>query len=373
MALHRFLDEHRDEILELTKRRISRTSPDGTDDELIESIPELYDDLVAELRRQAGLPRETRVTEVNKSPTVHGAQRFRLGFTVTQLVHDYGALCYSITELAMENADFTPKEYQTLNQVLDVAIAEAVAEYSSLSEQDHDRLSDEKATEYLGFVAHELRNAISAAMLSFDAIRRGQVAIGGRTSNVLERSLLRLRALIDRSLTEVRLKSGLALSREPTNFRQLLEEVEATAAVEAQAKGTRLLVQADPELDGMVDHQLMVSALANLLQNAIKYSPQGAEIQLRCSPAEGGVAFEVEDECGGLPEEKIDELFSPFVRGRTEGGGLGLGLAITRQAVEAHGGGIHVRNVPGKGCVFVVNIPLEPRHGEVERPPMPMH
>lgn len=353
MTLHRFLDEHRDEILELTKRRIVQASSHGTEDELIDSIPELYDDLVATLRREAGLARQTQPTTLKKSATVHGAQRLRLGFTITQLVHDYGALCHSITELAKENTSITPQEY--------VAIAEAVAEYSSLREQDNERQTDRRATEHLGIVAHELRNAISAAVLSFDAIRRGQVGIGGRTSNVLERSLLRLRTLIDRSLTEVRFKSGLTLDLEPTNLRQLLEEVEASATVEAQAKGTHLLMQADPELNGMVDRQLIVSAVANLLQNAIKYSPRSAEVQLRCSASEGGMRIEVEDECGGIPEDAIDALFSPFVRGRTEGGGLGLGLAITRQAVEAHGGRNHVRNLPGKGCVFVVDIPVENR------------
>jgi hypothetical protein len=118
-------------------------------------------------------------------------------------------------------------------------------------------------------------------------------------------------------------------------------------------------LKVDPKLEGLVDHQLMVSALVNLVQNAIKYSPQGADVRVRCSAAEGGVTFEVEDACGGIPEDKIDELFSPFVRG-TEGRGLGLGLAITRQAVEAHGGQIRVQNLPGKGCVFIVKIPAEP-------------
>jgi signal transduction histidine kinase len=197
-------------------------------------------------------------------------------------------------------------------------------------------------------------------MISFDAIRRGQVATAGRTSDVLERSLLRLRMLIDRSLMEVRLKSGTALNRVPTNFRHLLEEVEATAGVEAEQKATRLVVRADPALNGMVDRHLMVSAIANLLQNAIKYSPPGATVQLRCSAAEEGIVIEVEDECGGLAEGSVTALFRPFVRGKMGGGGdggLGLGLAITRQAVEAHGGRIRVRNIPGKGCVFVVQIP----------------
>jgi signal transduction histidine kinase len=367
MSLHHFLDEHRDQILERTQRRIASGSPAGTDDELIESIPELFDDLVAELRRQVGLERETQPTTLEKSATTHGAQRLRLGFTITEVVHDYGALCNSITELAEQEGSITPKEYQTMNQVLDAAIAASVSEYSSLRDQEHDRRAEQQATEHLGFVAHELRNAISAALLSFDALRRGQVAIGGRTSNVLERSLLRLRGLIDRSLSEVRLKSGLALYRERTNFRQLLDEIEASVTVEMQAKGAHIVVEADPALEGAVDRQLLISALANLVQNGIKYSHDGATIRLRCKPGAGGrVTFEVEDECGGIAEDKLAELFTPFVRGTSETSGLGLGLAITRQAIEAHGGRVDVRNLPGRGCVFVVEIPVR---GAQERAP----
>ena len=355
MALHRFLDEHRDEILEMTRHRIAESSPSGTEADLLDSIPELYDEVIAALRRDAGHRAETTANE--QAAAAHGARRLRLGFTIRDLVHDYGALCNAITEKAEHEGDITPKEYQVLNQVLDTAVAAAVTEYADQREMDRERRADLRAAEHLGFVAHELRNAISTAMLSFDAIRHGQVSVGGRTSNVLERSLLRLRALIDRSLTEVRLKSGLTLIREPTSFRQLIEEVEASITVEAQAKGSRILAQVDPELHGLVDRQLIISAVANLLQNAIKYSPPGATLHLRCAATEDGVGLEVEDQCGGLAPEKLDRMFSPFVRGSDDSHGLGLGLAITRRAVEAHGGQIRVRNFPGKGCVFIVTLP----------------
>jgi signal transduction histidine kinase len=353
VPLHQFLSENRDQILRCTISNIAQGSPDGTEAELRDSLPELYDEVVARLRLEVGLPRQTAPTAHEKAAAAHGLQRLRLGFTITQLVHDYGALCNSITELAMQNGSITAQEYETLNQILDGAIAAAVSGYSS----EHDRAAELIAAEHLGFVAHELRNAISAAMLAFDMIRRGHVAIGGRTGDVLERSLTRLRGLIDRSLSEVRLKSGLTISPEPTAFRQLLEEVEASATVDAMTKSARIAIRADPTLTGSVDRQLLTSALANLVQNAIKYSRDGAEIQMRCSANDGGAIIEVEDECGGLPDGKTDELFNPFVRGRSEGRGLGLGLAITRQAVEAHRGRIHVRNLPGKGCVFVINLP----------------
>jgi signal transduction histidine kinase len=69
------------------------------------------------------------------------------------------------------------------------------------------------------------------------------------------------------------------------------------------------------------------------------------------------VTIEVDDQCGGLPDGKLEDLFSPFVRAREDVDGLGLGLPITRRAIEAHGGHIEVRNLPGKGCAFVVELP----------------
>jgi signal transduction histidine kinase len=97
--------------------------------------------------------------------------------------------------------------------------------------------------------------------------------------------------------------------------------------------------------------------VTNLLSNAFKYTPAGGRVILRARATEERVAIEVEDACGGIPESKSD-LFQPFgerrARNRT---GLGLGLSIARKAVRAQGGDIEVRNMPGKGCTFVIEIP----------------
>jgi signal transduction histidine kinase len=156
----------------------------------------------------------------------------------------------------------------------------------------------------------------------------------------------------------VRLKSGIALSLEPTVFRDLLEEVEASAMVEARSRDSHMTVSADPNLRASVDRQVMVSAVANLLHNAIQYSPTGAHIQIRARRShDGGVTVEVEDACGGLPEDQVEHLFRPFVRGEIGGPGLGLGLAIARHAVEAHGGALRFLNRAGKGCIFMIQLP----------------
>lgn len=148
------------------------------------------------------------------------------------------------------------------------------------------------------------------------------------------------------------------LQRETIRLCALVDEVRGTANVEAKAKDTRLVVECDPALQVSVDPQLLISAIANLVLNAIKYSPASSTVEIRCSRMKQEAALEVRDQCGGLPEQKIHELFEPFVRGRSDVSGLGLGLTITRRAIEAHGGRVEVRNLAGDGCVFVLHVPL---------------
>ena len=112
-----------------------------------------------------------------------------------------------------------------------------------------------------------------------------------------------------------------------------------------------------------VDRQLIAAALANLLQNAFKFSRPNGHVVLRTDTAfaPGRVAIEVEDECGGLPQGSAEDLFRPFEQRSNDRSGLGLGLAIARESVETNGGLIRARNLPGKGCIFTIDLPLSPR------------
>jgi signal transduction histidine kinase len=109
-----------------------------------------------------------------------------------------------------------------------------------------------------------------------------------------------------------------------------------------------------------VDRQLIAAALANLLQNAFKFSRPNGHVVLRTdiTTAPGRVMIEVEDECGGLPQGNAEDLFRPFEQRSQDRSGVGLGLAIARESVETNGGLIRARNLPGKGCVFTIDLPL---------------
>jgi signal transduction histidine kinase len=294
---------------------------------------------------------------MSESAILHGGELKQAGFTVAQVVHDYGDVCQAVTELAIElELPISADEFKTLNRCLDEAIAQAVTEFARQRELS---LSD-RGTERLGFFAHELRNLLSNAMLAFEVLKTGTVGVGGSTGMVLGRNLVALRDLIDRSLAAVRLEAGLQ-RRERVPLAQLMEEVEVAATIEAKVRGLQLTVTpVDAEGAINVDRQLIAAALANLLQNAFKFSRSKGHVVLRTdtATAPGRVLIDVEDECGGLPEGNAEELFRPFEQRSRDRTGMGLGLAIARESVETNGGLIRARNLPGKGCVFTIDLPL---------------
>ncbi len=350
--LHEFLSTHRQAILARTRERVAaRPTPRATPEEL-EGIPLFLDQLIEILRSTGG---GQGVFE--KGAARHGAQLLQRGFTVAQVVHDYGGVCQSVTELANElKAPISADEFRVFNRCLDDAIAEAVTEYTRQREQ----WITAEGRERTGELAHELRNAVGAAIVAFEVLRMGKVGLEGSTASVLSRSLQRLSTLINTSLTEVRLASG-AQSPERVSVRGLLEQVAVGSSMEASARGLAFeVVLCEVEVHAMIDHPLIAAAIANLLQNAFKFTRPGTRVVLRASATQQVVLIEVEDQCGGLPPGKAADLFRPFEQRGADRSGLGLGLSISRKSVEANGGELRVRDIPGRGCVFAIEFPRAP-------------
>jgi signal transduction histidine kinase len=348
--LHDFLSTNRSAIIARARVKVAaRPAPLATKQEIESGIPLFLDQLIESLRGS-----QATSLAMEKGATEHGGDLLKRGFTVAQVVHDYGGVCQAVTELADETkALISPDEFHTFNRCLDDAIAGAVTEYSRQREQS---LNDQ-GTERMGELAHELRNALGVAMLSFQTLRTGSVGLGGSTAALLGRSLTRLSALIDSSLARVRIESGLGTSAR-VSVSEFIEEVEVGATMGANGRGLTLVVTpVGSGVDVMVDRQLLAAAVSNLLQNAFKFTRPQGRVWLRTSSTLDRVLIEVEDECGGLPAGKADELFRPFRQGSPDRTGLGLGLSISRKAVEASGGEIGVRDVPGAGCVFSINLP----------------
>jgi signal transduction histidine kinase len=367
-VLHEFLAVNRDAIIARTREKVaSRIAPLAPEAELEHGVCLFLDQLIATLLSEQGTSARPSNEDIARGAALHGGELQRAGFTVAQVVHDYGDVCQASTEMALElQTPISTDEFRTLNRCLDEAIAHAVTEFGRRREVS---LAD-RGTERLGFFAHELRNLLSNALMAFHVLKSGTVGVSGGTGALLGRNLLALRELVDRSLAEVRLEAGLH-RREIVLLTDLLEEVEAGAAIEARARGLLFTVTAiPPGVVIEVDRQLIAAALANLLGNAFKFSRPGGRIVLRTDATrESRVLLEVEDECGGLPPGAAEELFRPFEQRSRDRSGLGLGLAIARESVESNGGEVRVRNLPGKGCVFTVDLSrLSPDTGRDTRP-----
>jgi len=174
---------------------------------------------------------------------------------------------------------------------------------------------------------------------------------------VLGRSLTALRDLIDSTLSDIRTAAS-HQRPELISVCEFLNDIAVGAALQAEYSGVQFTSEPiDPNLFVNVDRQLLASAVTNLLSNAFKYTPAGGRVILRARGMDGRVLIEVEDECGWLPGGKTD-LFKPFGERRGKNRtGLGLGLSIARRAVRAQGGEIEVRDMAGKGCTFVIQVP----------------
>jgi signal transduction histidine kinase len=355
--LYRFLIQNREKILASTREKTNALADRRPVSEASEKgLPSFYDHLVSELRREArGLPKRSERKHGPNSTLLHGRELSRLGYTVSQVVHGYGVLCQAITEVAEKaSAPISAGEFSTLNLCLDVAIAEAVTGFTKDAS-----LADVDSANRMGFLVHELRNALAAAIVAHSMVEKGVVGVGGSTNALLKRNLNRMRDILDRSFSEVRMHNDKAVDLRGVRLIDVVEEVEATASEDARVKGMTIAVEVAADLHVEADRNYLISALSNLVQNAVKYSKAGAAIRVRGLETEKSVVLEVEDRCGGLPKGKAAELFRPYVQKGADRSGLGLGLTISRQAVALNGGVLSVRDLPGKGCVFAIALPKQ--------------
>ncbi len=349
-----FILENRDRIVANARRRVeSRTSPRPSELEVTDGIPIFLDQLVDALRlMQAGGAVDH--TQIAASAGRHGQALLDVGLTIGQVVHDYGDVCQVITALAdQQGAPIPADDFRTLNLCLDDAIAAAVTTYARQREYT---IADQ-GTERLGVLAHEMRNLLNTATLAFESIKTGLVAVGGSTGLLHERCLVGLSGLIDRSLAEVRLDAGLGRS-DSICVAELIEEIEIGASIQAKGRGlTFTVTSVDPSISIEGDRQTISAAVSNLLQNAFKFTHRNGAVSLTASATADHVLFEIEDQCGGLPPGSIAELFRPFAQRSADRSGVGLGLSICLKAAHANRGEIRVRDLPGRGCVFTLELP----------------
>ena len=359
MALHELVDGRRTEVLNRWMEQVRGTlAPESMSHvELVDHMPDFVAELIHALRDDHGsAPPVVRDTPAS---AVHGEHRLRLGFSLDAVVREYGVLIDAIVATA-RNAGVDPstRELQVLFDFTVGGIARAVSEYTSQRDADLQR----QANEHFAFVAHELRNPLSTASNAFQVLRLTKVVPDDhRAAGALERGLQRANELVDHSLASARIASGVDLRPQTTSLAELFQFVEADVALEAEARGVEVQTTIRDDAPVQIDVRLIRSAVDNLLRNGVKHTSAGGSVVLRGGISDGRAVIEVEDGCGGIEQADIEAAFAPFVRIDPKQPGFGLGLAIARQAVDAHGGSLRVQNLPGKGCVFVLSLPVVDR------------
>jgi signal transduction histidine kinase len=371
--LHEFLFRHREDLVAKCREKVlKRASPEVTADELDHGVPFLLDQLIKTLAmEQTASPTDSLKvsgpsgggkpahSELGEMATRHGGELMRRGFTVEQVVHDYGDLCQAVTELAHElHEPVEVDEFRTLNRCLDNAIAMAVTEFNYQRDFAVAEKHAQALNVQIGFFAHELRNYLNTATLALYAIKDGNLGLGGATGDVLDRAMVGMRTLIDRSLTDVRIIAGLPTHNAIFALADFINELKMSGMLEAKVRGCVLIVSlVDPRLAVDADRDLLLAAVGNLLQNAFKFTRPGTDILLNAYSQGDRILIDVEDHGEGLPPGDAEKMFLPFTQGGADKSGLGLGLSIARRSVEANGGVLSVRNKAVSGCIFTIDLP----------------
>ncbi|AIF48536.1 sensor histidine kinase [Dyella japonica] len=213
-------------------------------------------------------------------------------------------------------------------------------------------------------LSHELRSPLARLHLILDLAQRSATPDeAARYFLQAEQEIGRLDSMTGEMLALSRLEGGIpGMSREPVDVASLLRECVRRAGVEAQARGITFHLASDATAVVSGNELLLERAFDNLIGNAIKFSPEGGQVELVTHASAGKVEVSIRDNGPGVPETEISSLFRPLFRGSnaSRADGHGLGLAIVQRVVKAHGGDIHAQNGEEAGLVIRLQLPLAP-------------
>jgi len=254
----------------------------------------------------------------------------------------------------------------------DLALAEELAERASLALENAGLYAEaRRATrvrdEMLAIVSHDLRNPLHTIELSaglLEAITPRDAETARKQLEIVKRSVQRADRLIDDLLDVARLEAGtFALECGPVASVEVAREALELHRGQAEKEDERLVVALPERLpDVWADRDRLLQVFSNLLGNAIKFTPRGGRIELGAEAADEHIRFWVRDTGPGIPPDQVPHVFDPFWQAKRRLGGAGLGLAIARGIVEAHGGRIRVESELGVGTTIWFTIPTVRSH-----------
>ncbi|MCZ7570134.1 MAG: ATP-binding protein [Ardenticatenaceae bacterium] len=245
--------------------------------------------------------------------------------------------------------------------------SEITAQKTAIEKQNEElRRLDQLKNTFLGVAAHDLRSPIGtiqmAARLLIDSSRRLAPEDQQSVLEDIVRQTHHVLTLLDNLLNVAQIEAGkLQIERAPVELSRLLDETVRRHSNLAAPKGTRIRLETVPTGQGMADSLRLRQMLDNLISNAVKYSPPGSLVTVSAQRLQSGWQVNVEDEGPGITAEDQERVFQDFTRlsAKPTAGerSTGLGLAVTRRLVEAHGGQIGVDSEPGRGSRFWFTLP----------------
>jgi signal transduction histidine kinase len=236
-----------------------------------------------------------------------------------------------------------------------------------------DRIVEEMKSEFVATVSHELRGPLTSIYGFAETLLRADVQFGEEERLTFLRYIAsesaRLTSIVDALLNVARLDTGdLQVNLQPTDVRAVVSEVVDAVGQPAQNGSRFVLDLPDEPLAATADRDKLRQILVALVDNALKFSPNGGTITVAARRTSGGVELRVEDEGIGIPRSEQEWIFRKFYRGGDTASGTGLGLFIAQELVAAMGGRIAVESEEGKGSAFSFELPAAAGVVQEERP-----
>ncbi|NRR29280.1 sensor histidine kinase [Oxalobacteraceae bacterium] len=367
--MYDFLSNNRDELAGRCRLKVAaRPGRSATELQLLRGVPKCLEQLIRTLRveqladqgERRGLARESGTAlaapDIGVSAALHGKELLNMGFSAAQVVHDYADLSASITDLA--SAFHQPIEgdaLRTLKRCLDNAMAAAITEVSHQRNALVVDLHACNVNQRMAGFAQELHDLLGTASMALSATRGVNLNLGGAAGSILESSLQKVSGLIELAVSDVLEYAHPLRVSNTFSLAEFIAELKDWASVSALARQCTLDVPAvDAGLAISGNRATLLSGVANLLQNAIKFTHRHSTVTLSAYAAGERIFIDVLDRCGGLPAGLALTLLEPCPHSGTAAPGAGLGLRIAQQNIAANGGLLSVQDFPGKGCVFTV-------------------
>ena len=322
----------------------------------------------------------------------HGEQRWEVGWSLPEVVQDYQILRLVLVEYLEETLQrpLSSHESRAIGLVLDEAISASVTAYvrqseTALREQTAAlQEADRRKNEFLGMLAHELRNPLAPILTSVELLRLVGPADPkiNQAREIIERQVKYMARLVDDLLDLTRIARGkLELRKTTFDLGRAVEQAVQTVQPLVEEQGHQLTVEPPAEPIFLhVDQSRIVQVVVNLLSNAAKYTERGGQIRLTVLREGDEAVLRVRDSGVGIEPDMLERIFDLYAQiGRSlhrAQGGLGIGLTLVRHLVELHGGRIRAHSEgPGKGSAFEVRLPAatvaQPAPPEAAAPALP--